>query len=92
MLWSTIKPFQGAALETEVQFIRREYRRIYNRLREERNLSFELMSRNQFQHFKIHNVPALRSSMDQVLRWLVPTGHFVLGAALKYSAEDFRGV
>ncbi len=42
----------------------RDYRGIYNRLMEERNMSFELMTRNDFQQFKAHNVPALRSSMD----------------------------
>lgn len=69
-----------------------EYRRVYDRVKEQSNMSFELMSRNQFQQFKIHNIPALRSSMDQVLRWLVPAGDFVPGATRYAPKRDLRVV
>ncbi len=66
------------------------YRRIYDRLREARNMGFELMSRNQLQQFKAHNVPALRSVMDQILRWLIPSGDFVPGATRYTPKRDIR--
>ncbi len=67
-----------------------DYRRIYDRLKDERSMSFELMSRNQLQQFKSHNVPALRSVMDQVLRWLVLSGDFVPGATRYTPKRDLR--
>ena len=67
-----------------------DYRRMYDRLKDERSLSFELMSRNQLQQFKSHNVPALRSVMDQNLRWLVPSGDFVPGATRYTPKRDLR--
>lgn len=42
----------------------RIYRRIYERVIEQRYISFQLLSSTQFQQFGTHNVPALRLVMD----------------------------
>lgn len=57
-----------------------------------RILGFEPMTRNQFQHFKQHNVPAVRSVMGQVLRWLVLAGDFVLRASRYARKRDMRTI
>ncbi len=87
-------PFSDRFRSTEIlpMVSDRDYRGIYNRVMEERNMPFELMSRNDFQQLKVHNVPALRSSMDQVLRWLVPAGDFVQGASRYAPKRDLRDV
>lgn len=85
---TTQSPFPGRGRSRDILTLvsDRHFRRVYDKLVETQNLSFPLLSKHQFSQFKQHNVAALRSVMDQVLRWLVPQGDFVPGAG-RYAAK-----
>ena len=89
---TTSSPFPGRYRSKDLlkRVSDQDYRKIYDNLMEDENMSFPLMSKYQFSQFKQHNVTALRSSMDQVLRWLVPAGDFVLGASRYAPERDLR--
>ena len=71
---TTESPFPGRGRSKDILTLvaNRDFKGIYNKLMQTQNLSFPLLSKQQFSHFKQHNVAALRSVMDQVLRWLIP--------------------
>lgn len=91
---TTHSPFPGRFRSKDLltRVSDQQYRKLYDNLVKDENMSFELMSKHQFSQFKQHNVTGLRSVMDQVLRWLVPAGDFVVGVGRHAAKRDLRTI
>lgn len=50
-----------------------EYIAAYREAKRSDNLKYSLRSRQAFQQFTIHKIPALPSVVSQVIRWLIPS-------------------
>ena len=68
-------PIAGTARSSEILTLLSyaEYMSAYRAAKRPDSLKYHLRSRQSFQHFTAHNVPALRSVMSQVIRWLIPS-------------------
>lgn len=68
-------PIAGTARSPELLALLNdaEYIAAYRAAKRPDSLQYRLRSRQSFQQFTMHSVPALRSVMSQVIRWLTPS-------------------